>query len=365
MKTDILIVGGGLSGLALAYRLHQAGRDFQLIEARDRFGGRILSKASKAGARFDLGPAWFWPGQPRIMNLLNELEVGYFNQYATGNLVFQDRSNTIRRDIDMATMEGAYRVKNGIQSLIDALVERLPQERLQLDAQAHSIETTDKGVKVTVPNGEIEANKVVICLPPRLAAETIKFMPALPDNLSNDMSRVPTWMAAHAKFIAVYDTPFWRDMGLSGDGISHIGPMGELHDASPDISPVAPPEAPPETSTSEGAIFGFLGVPAQARKGQRDNILQACKDQLVAFFGEKAANPTDVFYEDWSEEAFTATEADANGPQSHPHYHTIPVHNEAWKNRLIISSTETAPQFGGFLEGALEAVENAISELIV
>lgn len=355
MKTDILIIGGGLSGLALAYRLHQAGRDFQLIEARNRFGGRILSKASKAGARFDLGPAWFWPGQPRILALLNELDVGYFNQYSKGTLVFQDQSNTIRRDIDMATMEGAYRVKNGIQSVIDALVERLPQERLQLSAQARSIETTDKGVKIALPDGEIEANKFVICLPPRLAVQSIQFSPPLPDNLSTDMSHVPTWMAAHAKFIAVYDTPFWRDMGLSGDGMSHIGPMGELHDCSPWASP--------DTSSSEGAIFGFLSVPAEARKGRRDEVIQACKDQLVTLFGEKAANPTDVFYEDWSEEAFTATDADANGLQSHPHYHSIPVRDDIWKNRLIISSTETAPQFGGFLEGALEAAEETVKQL--
>ena len=33
MHTDILIVGGGLSGLALADKLQQAGRDFVLVEA--------------------------------------------------------------------------------------------------------------------------------------------------------------------------------------------------------------------------------------------------------------------------------------------------------------------------------------------
>lgn len=347
MQTDILIIGGGLSGLALAYRLHQAGRSFHLVEARKRFGGRILSKTSKTGARFDLGPAWFWPEQPRILKLLDELGIDYFNQYSTGNLVFQDRANTIRRDIDMATMEGSYRIKNGVQSIIDALVERIPPQCLQLGARVLSVEKTDKGIKATLPNGKIEANKVVICLPPRLAAHSIQFTPNLPSKLAADLSRVPTWMAAHAKFIAVYDRPFWREMGLSGDAISHIGPMGELHDASPN------------GSKSEGAIFGFLGIPAEARKGQRENIIQACKDQMVTLFGEKAANPTDVFYEDWSEEAFTATLADKTSPQSHPHYHSLPVQDTNWKDHLIISSTETAPQFGGFLEGALEAAENA------
>ena len=43
MDTDILIVGGGLAGLSIAWQLEQKGLDYRLIEARDRFGGRIHS----------------------------------------------------------------------------------------------------------------------------------------------------------------------------------------------------------------------------------------------------------------------------------------------------------------------------------
>ena len=60
MKT--LIVGGGLSGLsglALAEALEAQGRDYVLVEARERFGGRILTEHLEDGY-FDLGPAWFW-----------------------------------------------------------------------------------------------------------------------------------------------------------------------------------------------------------------------------------------------------------------------------------------------------------------
>ncbi len=34
MKTDVLIAGGGLAGLYLAYQLEQAGIDYLLVEAR-------------------------------------------------------------------------------------------------------------------------------------------------------------------------------------------------------------------------------------------------------------------------------------------------------------------------------------------
>ena len=75
IQTSPLIVGGGLSGLSLAYRLAAQGRDFMVLEARDRFGGRILGQDVGGGA-FDLGPAWFWPGQPRIAALIARLGLG-------------------------------------------------------------------------------------------------------------------------------------------------------------------------------------------------------------------------------------------------------------------------------------------------
>lgn len=41
MTTSVIIVGGGLAGLSCADLLHKAERDFLLIEADDRLGGRI------------------------------------------------------------------------------------------------------------------------------------------------------------------------------------------------------------------------------------------------------------------------------------------------------------------------------------
>ncbi|MGH7077201.1 MAG: FAD-dependent oxidoreductase, partial [Acetobacteraceae bacterium] len=64
MRPLVLIIGGGLSGLTAARCLHRAGISFQLLEARSRLGGRILSADASGGVSadgFDLGPSWFWP----------------------------------------------------------------------------------------------------------------------------------------------------------------------------------------------------------------------------------------------------------------------------------------------------------------
>ena len=99
MKTEVLVAGGGLAGLYLAYRLEQAGIGYLVVEARGRLGGRVLSLPSRGGGaradRYDLGPAWFWHGQPRLMGLVNELGMSVFTQYSDGDLVFQDHQPTI------------------------------------------------------------------------------------------------------------------------------------------------------------------------------------------------------------------------------------------------------------------------------
>ena len=56
---DVVIVGAGITGLAIATLLQADGRDVVLLEARDRVGGRLLSVPGSDGSTVDLGASWF------------------------------------------------------------------------------------------------------------------------------------------------------------------------------------------------------------------------------------------------------------------------------------------------------------------
>ena len=145
MKTDTVIIGGGLSGLALATRLHQAGVDYVLLEARERLGGRILSREFD-GAVFDLGPAWFWPGQPRMASLVDRLQLNVFDQYSTGAIVFEDQLGRVRRGIGLASMQGSCRIDGGLGALITGLARLSPPSHLHLNAKVCSLARNPMGL---------------------------------------------------------------------------------------------------------------------------------------------------------------------------------------------------------------------------
>ncbi|MGH9796808.1 MAG: flavin monoamine oxidase family protein [Candidatus Polarisedimenticolia bacterium] len=55
---DVIVVGAGVSGLAAARRLLDAGRSVRVLEARDRRGGRAWTDTAGLGVPFDLGCHW-------------------------------------------------------------------------------------------------------------------------------------------------------------------------------------------------------------------------------------------------------------------------------------------------------------------
>jgi monoamine oxidase len=87
LKTQVAIVGAGLSGLYAASLLEQANINYLLLEGRAFVGGRI-QQAGNTGV--DLGATWIWPAvQPEIVRVLSGLGVALIPQNETGDLIYE------------------------------------------------------------------------------------------------------------------------------------------------------------------------------------------------------------------------------------------------------------------------------------
>lgn len=361
MNNPVVIVGAGLSGLRTASLLTAQGIQCMVLEARDRVGGRALSITDPNRpdlGKFDLGPTWFWPQyESTITNLVNELNLGTFVQNTKGAMLSERFQNKAPEHYVLPENSTARSIRfiGGVQSLIDAVADTIPSGVIELETRVTAIRLDEDGtatVEANLADGKtkkVTASAVILALPPRIVKRHIEFTPALPPNTLADLESKPTWMAGHAKAVVIYDRPFWRESGLSGFATSWVGPLQEIHDASPE--------------TGSGALFGFFGMPAKTRQELgEDKVLKLVIDQLVRLFGTSAQNVTAILYKDWSTESETAVEEDLEQLRDFPSYGKPPI-SGVWEKRLIFAGTETNSQYGGHLEGALLAAQEAVFEL--
>ena len=358
-RARVAIIGGGLSGLTAAMLLAQQGvHDVVLFEARHTLGGRILSVDASGAVvdasepaldRFDLGPSWFWPGlQPQLDRLVEELGLQRFAQFEGGDLLVERAPHEAPlRMKGYASSPPSMRLAGGTGALIAAICGRLDHTQLRTGQTVRRLCQVGSHIELHSEDasGALTTwcvDQVLLALPPRLAEDHITFEPPLPSHLASRWRATPTWMAPHAKYVAMYDAPFWRDQGLSGSARSAIGPMGEIHDVS--------------MPGGHAALFGFLGVPARGRRRVTDAALRAhCRAQLGRLFGERAAAPVADALKDWAMDALTATGADQDSGGQHGEAPPRCVDSGPWQGCLTGIGSEWSRPFPGYLAGAVDA----------
>jgi len=191
----------------------------------------------------------------------------------------------------------------------------------------------------------------VVATAPRIALQHIEFEPALPEPLVSTLRTTPTWMAAQAKAVAVFATPFWRAGGLSGRVASAVGPLVEIHDhCGPGGEPAA--------------VFGFVGVPPAARRADPDRLRADLLDQLGRCFGPAGRTPLSLHVEDWAQDRFVCSDRDLTGPSGHPQALAPRVREPVFEGRLRFCGSETAAVGPGLLEGALSAGQSVAEALL-
>lgn len=184
----------------------------------------------------------------------------------------------------------AYRVVGGSQLIPIRLAERLG-DRVVLESPVRAIRWTASGVDVESRLVRARARAAIVALPPNLTG-AIAFEPALPAwrlQLEQAVSQ-----GAVTKILAVYDHPFWREDGLSGEGFAPHQLVREIYDNTP-------------PSASVGVLCTFLpGEQADlVARMDLESRRRAILEGLAAFVGPEALRATQVVETSWAAEEWT------------------------------------------------------------
>ncbi|WP_454915304.1 flavin monoamine oxidase family protein [Xanthobacter sediminis] len=358
---DTAIIGGGLCGLALARHLKRQDRDFAVYEARPRLGGRILTAvAATTGEALDLGPTWFWPDtQPLVTAFLSDLGLATFPQHDQGTVLHLAEADKNPQALATESVHGgARRIEGGVTRLVTTLADGLAEETVHLSHVLVAVRDAGDHVRLTFRAGdvlvEVEARHVVIALPPRLVAETVRFEPALDAATLDAMGAAPTWMAAQAKVAIAYKEPYWRAAGQSGNAFAthEQAVVAEIFDAC-------------DATGTKAALGGFLAFPPELRETFAVGLPMLMKNQMVQVFGSALDGDGELLLQDWAQEPFTCSARDKAEPAGeHVAFSNPLLRRPLWDGRLFLGGSETASQGAGYLEGALEAarrIERALA----
>ncbi len=350
---DVVVVGAGIAGLVAARKLHADGYTVEVLEARERVGGRLLSHRRAAGdaeAALDLGATWFWPGEDRIAALITELGIRTHAHFLEGDAIYHDPDGSSRIEGNPMDVPSG-RFTDGAQSLTTAIANDLPAETLLLASPVSALRfadgsATERTVTVEHATGTTKCSHVIVALPPALFTSTVDVSPGLSDRVRGVAEITPVWMGAIAKVIAIFDSPFWRESGLAGSAISHFGPMREIHDMSgPDGSPAV--------------LFGFVSLTETSNAPSEAEV----RNQFAELFGPAAPAPIEVVIADWRAETYTSPVGVERLGAYQAFGHDL-YQQPDLDGRLHWASTETSPVNPGHIEGALVAAERAVAAIV-
>lgn len=348
--TQTIIIGAGLAGLTLAYKLHKAGKPFLILEARDRVGGRILTSRRDGGAPLELGATWLGKKHQHLIGLLSELGIGVFPQVTGGRAIYEASSLSPAQVVDLPhNDEPSYRIAGGSDMLIRELRSKIPAASVRLNEPVLSLQGSPDHVEVTTANGTYRAERVVSTLPPYLLVSRIKISPNLPEQLVSIARQTHTWMGESIKVGLRYAQPFWRkDDAPGGTIFSNVGPVSEMYDHT-------------NIEESQYALKGFLNgtYHSLTREERRDMVLT----QLRKYYGDVVDDY--LAYEEgvWRQEPFTFAEY---GGHVLPHQHNgHPVFREGYlEGRLLLAGAETAEEYAGYMDGAVSSGVRVVEVLV-
>jgi len=294
--------------------------------------GNLVSKAARTA--FEIGTEAVWAQEPGDLSLLHVL---FYAHSAGGFDALFDTEGGAQQD----------RFVGGSQLLSLRLAQELG-DAIALEAPVRSIEHGDGGITAHADGTAVRARRAILAIPPTLCAR-IAYDPPLPGHRDQLTQRVA--QGTVAKCMAIYDEPFWRAQGLTGQATSTDGPVRVTFDNSP-------PDGSP------GVLLGFL----EGRFARRAGLMSPGerREQVVGsfarLFGPRAARPDGYVERLWAEEEWTRGCYGCAMPTgAWTEYGTAlraPIGPLHW------AGAETATVWSGYMDGAVQSGERAAAEAL-
>ncbi|XP_068772304.1 amine oxidase [flavin-containing] A [Struthio camelus] len=446
---DVVVVGGGISGLSAAKLLSESGLNVVVLEARNRVGGRTFTIRNKQVNYVDVGGAYVGPTQNRILRLAKELGIetykvnvaGYAIHHRRGKshrfmgispptwnpLVYLDYNNFWRtvdklgkeipfeapwdaphaEEWDKMTMEQLinntcwtkaakeyatlfvnvnvtsephevsalwflwyvrqcggtariFSVTNGGQErkfiggsgqITEKIMERL-KGRVKLERPVVRIDQTGDNVIVETLNHEIyECRYVISAIPPILSTK-IHYKPELPPKRNQLIQRMP--MGSVIKCMMYYREAFWERKGYCGALF--------IEDEE---SPIAITMDDSKPDGSFPAIMGFILTRKSvklAHLSKEERKKKICEAYAKALGMEEALHPVHYEEKNWSTEQYSGGCYTAYFPPGIMYNYGRIIRQPV--DRIYFAGTETATQWSGYMEGAVQAGERAAREIL-
>lgn len=343
----IVIIGGGFSGLLIAYLLQKEGVTAQILEARNRLGGRIYTLRLDKGSHIEMGATWLGKKHHLLLDLLDELEIDILEQYMGNKGYYEPMSVSPPQLVDLSpNEEPSYRIAGGTEKVIQTLANSLNQGHIHLNQVVKTIRENNKKLEIQTDSDFFKADVVISTLPPKLLVDSIDFSPSLPGELMDIATQTHTWMAESIKVALTFEEPFWQNSDSSGTIFSNVGPVTEMYDHSSD---------------THYALKGFMNSAYHSVSRERRNHLVI--EQLRRFYGQKVDSYLTYRELVWQNEPFSYSHYEQPIIPHQYNGHSI-FQKPFFDGRLFIAGSETATKFPGYMDGVVESAERIVRQLL-
>jgi monoamine oxidase len=311
---------------------------------RQTFATWVLRNTRTAAARtlFELATEAVWAAEPGDVSLLHVL---FYTRSGSGFNALLGTGGGAQQD----------RFHGGSQRLALLMAAQLGATRVRLAAPVRRTEYGPGGVLLHAdgaagePGGlTVRARRAIVAIPPTLAGR-IAYDPPLPARRDQLTQRMP--QGTVIKTMAIYEHPFWREGGLSGQGASDGGPARVVFDNSP-------PDGSP------GVLLGFLEGRLARQWGARPAAER--REAILAghrrLFGAQAARPERFIERVWAEEEWTrgcyGCLMTTGAWTEYGRALRVPIGPLHW------AGAETATVWNGYMDGAVQSGERAADEAL-